>query len=66
MNANQLINMFLRLVTRRLMNWGVNKGIGAVSKSGRKPSGTRGRGKGAGMNKKRTRQAMRMLRRIGR
>ncbi|RMC32886.1 hypothetical protein [Paracoccus alkanivorans] len=63
MNANQLINMFARLVTRRLMNWGINKGIRAASKSGRKRSGP---GKRAGVNNKRTRQAMRILRRIGR
>lgn len=66
MNANMLINMFTRLVTRRLMNWGINKGIGSVSKSGKRTSGKAGQGKGAGFNKKRTKQAARLLRRIGR
>lgn len=66
MNANMLINMFTRLVTRRLMNWGINKGIGSVSKSGKKGSSAQGRGKAAGFNKKRVSQAARLLRRIGR
>ena len=36
MNMNMLINMFTRLVMRKAMNWGINKGLGTVSKA-RKP-----------------------------
>lgn len=32
MNANQLISMFTRLVARRAMNWGINKGLGTLSR----------------------------------
>ncbi|WP_265499217.1 hypothetical protein [Paracoccus beibuensis] len=31
MNMNQLFNMFTRLVARRAMNWGINKGINTLS-----------------------------------
>ena len=27
MNLNQIFGMFARMVTRRAMNWGMNKGI---------------------------------------
>ena len=33
MNANQLISMFTRLVARRAMTWGINKGLGTLSRS---------------------------------
>lgn len=36
MNSNQLINMLGRMVTRHLMNWGTNKAIDKMSKSGGK------------------------------
>jgi hypothetical protein len=32
MNMNQVINMFTRLVMRRAMNWGINKGIGQMTR----------------------------------
>ncbi|MFN3526678.1 MAG: hypothetical protein ACK4YU_11345 [Paracoccus sp. (in: a-proteobacteria)] len=32
MNMNQIINMFTRLVMRRAMNWGINKGIGQMTR----------------------------------
>ncbi|MFN3275305.1 MAG: hypothetical protein ACK41U_11590 [Paracoccus sp. (in: a-proteobacteria)] len=34
MNMNRIISMFTRLVMRRAMNWGLNKGISQVSRKG--------------------------------
>lgn len=34
MNLNMVINMFTRLVMRRAMNWGINKGMSQVSRRG--------------------------------
>lgn len=36
MNGNQLINMLGRMLTRHLMNWGTNKAIDKMAKSGGK------------------------------
>lgn len=36
MNSNQLINMLGRMVMRHLMNWGTNKAIDKMAKSGGK------------------------------
>ncbi|TJZ84978.1 hypothetical protein [Paracoccus hibiscisoli] len=33
MNMNQLFNMFTRLVARRAMNWGINKGMSTLSRN---------------------------------
>ncbi|MBF5079746.1 MAG: hypothetical protein GY848_10430 [Methyloversatilis sp.] len=49
MNANQLISMFTRLVARRAMTWGINKGLGTLSR-GKTGSGKTGFGK-AGFGK---------------
>lgn len=49
MNANQLISMFTRLVARRAMTWGINKGLGTLSRS-KTGSGKTGFGK-AGFGK---------------
>lgn len=35
MNANQLINMIIRVITRRLMNKGVNAGIDLAARRGK-------------------------------
>ena len=43
MNMNQLFNMFTRIVARRAMNWGINKGMGTLS--GKKTGSGRGQGK---------------------
>lgn len=43
MNANQLISMFTRLVARRAMTWGINKGLGTLSR-GKTGSGKTGFG----------------------
>lgn len=49
MNANQLISMFTRLVARRAMTWGINKGLGTLSR-GKTGAGKTGFGK-AGFGK---------------
>lgn len=57
MNANQLISMFTRLVARRAMTWGVNKGLGTLSRgktgSGKTGFGNAGFGK-SGSGKRRS------------
>lgn len=57
MNANQLISMFTRLVARRAMTWGINKGPGTLSR-GKTGSGKTGFGKAgfgkAGLGKRRS------------
>ena len=57
MNANQLISMFTRLVARRAMTWGINKGLGTLSR-GKTGSGKTGFGKAgfgkAGLGKRRS------------
>ncbi|TNH38562.1 MULTISPECIES: hypothetical protein [Paracoccus] len=52
MNANQLISMFTRLVARRAMTWGINKGLGTLSR-GKTGSGKTGFGK-SGLGKRRS------------
>lgn len=73
MNLNQIFNMLARMVTRRAVNWGMNKGIGHVSK---RMGGTTAKGQPtSAANKqarnmreatKRARQAARITRRMGR
>ncbi|MGV3693919.1 MAG: hypothetical protein ACO1OA_05310 [Paracoccus marcusii] len=57
MNANQLISMFTRLVARRAMTWGINKGLGTLSR-GKTGSGKTGFGKArfgkSGLGKRRS------------
>lgn len=52
MNANQLISMFTRLVARRAMTWGINTGLGTLSR-GKTGSGKTGFGK-PGLGKRRS------------
>lgn len=59
MNANQMINMVIRMVVQRLLRQGVNKGFDAMS-GGADRSGPDGR-----KTVQRTRQAMKLGRRIG-
>lgn len=73
---NQIINMVLRQVTRRLINLGIDKGMDAFSrrKAGKAPEAdaaepsklTPEQQKIAAQNKKRVKQAMRIMRRAGR
>nr|WP_111299773.1 hypothetical protein [Paracoccus saliphilus] len=60
MNLNQLINMFTRLVARRAMNWGINKGVNVLA--GRNGSGRRI--KGRNRQTQDLAQRMRMLARL--
>ena len=62
MNMNQLFNMFTRLVARRAMNWGINKGISTLSRGkGQTPdAGPRG------AQSKQTRDLARKMRTLGR
>ncbi|QBX35585.1 hypothetical protein E4191_13430 [Paracoccus liaowanqingii] len=50
MNMNMLFNMFTRLVMRRAMNWGINKGVAKMSRGKGKPpvGGQPGAGQGRG------------------
>jgi hypothetical protein len=67
MNLNRIINMLTRMVTRRAMNWGVNKGIDRIAKSGTKPAHVSAKqAKDMRTAVKRARQAARLTRRIGR
>ncbi|HRO13797.1 MAG TPA: hypothetical protein PLL33_01905 [Paracoccus sp. (in: a-proteobacteria)] len=72
MNLNQILNMFGRMVTRRLMNWGVNKDIDAATRraggtvKGKPALSTQKQAKAAREAVKRARQAARVTRRIGR
>ena len=64
MNANQLISMFTRLVARRAMTWGINKGLGTLSR-GKTGSGKTGFGKAgfgkSGLGKRRSHAQMQDL-----
>ncbi|MBC9246683.1 hypothetical protein H4P12_08150 [Paracoccus sp. 11-3] len=67
MNTNQLFNMFGRMLTRHLMNWGTNKAIDRMSKSGGKtPAQSAQNAKAMRQNSKRMRQAIDMIRRMSR
>ncbi|MBE0452388.1 hypothetical protein [Roseovarius autotrophicus] len=60
MNASQMINMVIRMVVQRLLRQGINKGMDAMSGETAR-SGPDGR-----KTAQRTRQAMKLGRRIGR
>lgn len=64
MNANQIFNMVSRMVTRRLMNWGVNKGVDHVSRGKSGKPMTQAQRRSTQSTQKRTRQAMHLLRRF--
>ncbi|MTE00057.1 hypothetical protein GIY56_07145 [Paracoccus sp. YIM 132242] len=67
MSLNSIINTLTRMVSRRAMNWGINKGIDRVAKSGGKPAQVSAKqAKDMRMAVKRARQAARLTRRIGR
>ncbi|MBM3604014.1 MAG: hypothetical protein FJX25_04480 [Alphaproteobacteria bacterium] len=65
MNMNQLFNMFARLVMRRAMNWGINKGMKGMG--GRNSGASMGQVPGSGKQNqdlaKRMRSLGRMMRR---
>ncbi|WP_134680741.1 hypothetical protein [Paracoccus ravus] len=67
MSLNQFFNMLSRMVTNRLMNWGINKGIRQMNSTGGKQTAQqRQREKSARQMVKRARQAARITRRLGR
>ncbi len=39
MNLNRLINMAINIVMRKLLNFGINKGMGAMSQRGNRSAG---------------------------
>ena len=67
MNLNQFFNMLSRMITHRLLNWGINKGIRQMNSSGGKQTvQQRQREKATRRMVKRARQAARITRRLGR
>lgn len=67
MSTNQIFNMFGRMLTRHLMNWGTNKAIDQMSKSDGKSRGQSAQdAKAMRQNSKRMRQAIDMIRRMSR
>lgn len=68
MNANQLTNMIVRMFVRKLMNFGMNAGIEAMSRRGRSADGDTAQDSAPapGFDAKRAKQSARMVRRMGR
>ena len=64
MNMNMLINMFTKIVARRAMNWGITKGMGALSRRGGAQQG--GRMAGDAAQQADLKKRMRVLRRMTR
>ncbi|WP_410217458.1 hypothetical protein [Paracoccus sp. (in: a-proteobacteria)] len=69
MNMNMLFNMFTRMVARRAMNWGINKGMDTLSRRDKPgtadPHMTAGQPKRRGQNPQ-TRDLARKMRVLGR
>lgn len=64
---NQIINLVTRMMMRRLVNMGINKGIDVAAKRGQGGEElTPEQRQAAGKQSKRAKQAVRMSRRIGR
>jgi len=70
MNANQIINMILRMVMRKAVNKGLDAGINKVAGGGKARDEMspeeRQQARSGKQAAKRTRQTMKMARRIGR
>ncbi|MDQ1900921.1 hypothetical protein RAH32_10750 [Paracoccus sp. WLY502] len=67
MSLKSIINTLTRMVSRRAVNWGVNKSIDRIAKSGGKPAKVSAKqAKDMRTAVKRARQAARLTRRIGR
>ncbi len=70
MNLNQLVNMVVNTVMRRLVNLGVNKGIDLATRMGKSDDEVtdddRAQQAGAKETAKRARQAAKVTRRLGR
>ncbi|WP_199259089.1 hypothetical protein [Paracoccus binzhouensis] len=63
MNMNQFINMLVRMVTNRLLNWGIRR-VNAPRPGTRQSPQQRARDKAAREAVKRARQAARIARRM--
>ncbi|MEM7471439.1 MAG: hypothetical protein AAF340_08805 [Pseudomonadota bacterium] len=64
---NQIINMVMRQVVRRLVTMGIDKGVDVMAeRRGGSKELTPEQKKAAQENQKRAKQAMRMARRVGR
>lgn len=66
MNSNQMANWIARLLTVKLVNWGIRKGSQHLSKQAGKGGAAAGQGKTHREAVKRARAAARLTRRIGR
>ena len=70
MNAQRLINMIVNIVTRRLINFGINKGIDLAARKGKPKDQMTAKDqkqeKDARETAKRARQAAKVTRRMGR
>ena len=76
MNANQLVNMFFRIVARKFMNRGIDAGINAYSRRGKKNAGAgteaplspeeKQRAQEARKMAQKARQGAKLVRRMGR
>lgn len=71
MSLNSIVNQFGRILTNRLMNWGINKGIDAAARRGGTTGApmTQQQRKQAQANRqavKRARKAAQLVRRMGR
>lgn len=69
---NQFVNMVMRILMRRVINTGINKGVGALSRRGGQESDAEGpqtqrrSTPAAGGSAKHLRRSARMIRRMGR
>lgn len=67
MILNRILSTLTRMVGRRLLHWGVNKGIDRIARTGGKPASVSAKqAKDMRAAVKRARQAARLTRRIGR
>lgn len=66
MNLNQLVNMVINTVVRRLVSLGINRGVDHVSRKGEAKGVDHGQSRAARDLAKRARQAAKITRRLGR
>ena len=67
MSLQSIFNMLTRMVTHRAVNWGINKGIDRIAKSGGKPAKVSAKqARDMRVAVKRARQAAKLARRMGR
>jgi hypothetical protein len=70
MNFDSIVNMIVRIVTRKAVNWGINKGIDTVAGKGKPPGqmtpAEREMAAKARQTAKMARKAARVTRNIGR